>query len=71
MGDLTDPDDDMGPAELIDAASDSLLTVLASLEDIRRSLRGRAEPPRHERLNVVLLAARRPRKRGAFPRGVE
>jgi len=83
MGELTEPDDHMGPEDLIDAAAESLLTALASLDDIRRSLQGHSELPRHERLDVVLLSARprcragerksarRPRKRGAFPRSVE
>jgi len=65
--DIIDPVDFMDPEELIDEACEHLLAALASMDKIRRVLRG-AEFPCQERLNVVLL--RKP-KRGPYPRRVE
>ena len=55
---MNDPDDLLDPAELAQEASRHLLSALAALDDLNRSLRGDALPSPQPRCNVVLLSAR-------------
>lgn len=60
---MTDSLDHMGPDELIEEASQSLLIALAKLDGIRRALHEDWDsPPGQEPSNVVLLSAHRPHR---------
>ena len=55
---MNDSNDFLDPEELLAEASHNLLEALATLDRIRRVLRGHPEPPRPEPLNVLPFSVR-------------
>lgn len=55
---MPDPEDLLDPAALVQEAARHLLSALAAVEEISRSLRGESPPPRKPGCNVVPFLAR-------------